>query len=98
MLVIVLLFIVVMIGKNIIDKNRVIGKFYGSEYEFIDISGVTYEADYNNNYSATDKDRVLGKVISEVAKADPMYIWSVKGTDEYIYALWGYDGTFFKRR
>ena len=28
---------------------------------------------------------------------DPMYIWTVKGTDEYIYALWVYDGTFYRK-
>jgi hypothetical protein len=27
-----------------------------------------------------------------------MYVWSVKDTDEYIYALSEYDGTFYKKQ
>ena len=43
---------------------------------------------------------MMGKVVlaNDTNHADPMYVWSVEGTDEYIYALWVADGTFFKKQ
>ena len=84
----------------IFDLNHTIGTFTGSEYDIIMIDGVQYKSDYDNVYSSSDKEKYLGKVIysgSSKNKTDPMYVWSIKGTDEYIYALWLYDGTVFKK-
>ena len=57
-------------------------------------------ADYDNPYDSSDRDKMLGKVVgaNDENHSDPMYVWSVDGTDEYIYALWVADGTFFKKQ
>jgi len=88
-------------GKLYYDYNHVIGTFSGGEYDIITIDGVQYKSDYDNDYSSSDTGKILGKVVFSGNKysqdIDPMYIWSIKGTDEYIYALWVYDGTIFKK-
>lgn len=100
--VILLLIAVIIIGRQTYVKNKVIGYYYGTEYEFITVDGVDYEADYDNSYSASDRKSPLGKVTFRNASSDqrydPMYIWSVRGTDEYIYAGCVYDGTFYKKK
>ena len=87
-------------GLNAYRANKVIGTYSGSEYERITIGGVEYLADYDNPYCSSDRDKVLGKAVpaNDDIKSDPMYIWSVDGTDEYIYALWVADGTFYKKQ
>ena len=78
-------------SKRMIEASRVVGVYSGAEYEFIEINGVKYEADYNAPYNSPDKDKLLGKAIFTNDKQgityDPMYIWTVKDTDDYIYAL-----------
>ena len=86
---------------NAYRSNKVIGTYGGSEYELITIDGVEYRADHNNQYDSPDGDKMLGKVVFEREdghRHDPMYVWSVEGTDEYIYALSFADGTFFKKQ
>lgn len=59
------------------------------------------EGDYSNDYSSSDRDKLLGKVVFVNDRSyDPMYVWTVKGDpdNEYIYTLWAYDGTFYKRQ
>lgn len=53
----------------------------------------------NNPYSSSDRWLRLGRVVSEIdPSAESMYIWSVKGSDEYIYRVWGmYDGGFYRK-
>ena len=82
---------------NIVSANKVIGCYYGSEYEYIKVDDVVYKADYANSYSSSDRRRRLGNVLSQSGEGDPMYIWSVNGTDDYLYALSVYDGTFYKK-
>ena len=83
----------------VIYSNRVIGSYYGSEYEYIRIGSEVYEFDANDPYTSSDRGMRLGKVVSENgASSESMYIWSVKGTDEYIYRVWGFsDGAFYKK-
>ncbi len=87
-------------GLDACRANKVIGTYSGSEYECITIDGVEYRADYDNPYDSSDRDKMLGKVVfaNGYINSDPMYIWSVEGTDEYIYALWVADGTFYKKQ
>lgn len=81
--------------------NHTIGTFSGSEYDIITIGEDTYKANYDNVYHASDKGKLLGKVVfsrgDNEMNADPMYVWEIKGTDEYIYATWAYDGTIYKK-
>ncbi len=82
------------------DYNHTIGTFNGTEYDTITIEGVTYKADNSHAYSGSDKDKLLGKVVFSGPyenDVDPMYVWSIDGTDEYIYAVWVYDGQIFKK-
>lgn len=86
--------------KIFYDYNHTIGTFSGTEYDIITIDGITYQADYSNTYSGSDKKKLLGKVLfsGHTSKyTDPMYVWSIDGTDEYIYAVWVYDGQIFKK-
>ena len=73
------------------DYNHTIGTFNGTEYD---------KADNSHAYSGSDKDKLLGKVVFSGPyenDVDPMYVWSIDGTDEYIYAVWVYDGQIFKK-
>ena len=83
------------------EMNHTIGTFSGSDYEIITIGDDTYRANYDNVYHSSDKGKLLGRVLFD-SKADdkdiePMYVWEIKGTDEYIYAAWAYDGTIYKK-
>ena len=44
--------------------------------------------------------QLMGKVVykkpTEAADRDPMYVWSIDGTDEYIFAVCVYDGVVYK--
>ena len=73
-----------------------IGQISGPEMDFVTIDGCVYEADYNNDYSGDDKDKYLGKVVTDDA-AVSFKVYSVKGTDEYIYRLWDWEGAFYKK-
>ena len=98
-----LIFLVVATGifgfKRMIEAAKVVGVYSGAEYNELEINGVKYEADYNAPYNSSDKDKLLGKALwkNSSANYNPMYIWTVKGTDEYVYALHVYDGVFFKK-
>ncbi|MBO4636329.1 MAG: hypothetical protein J5685_04205 [Clostridiales bacterium] len=88
-------------GIQLIRANKVIGIYRGTEYDIIEIEGKMYTIDYDNPYSSSDRGQRLGKVVLSNPESrphyDPMYIWSVEGTDEYIYAVCGYDGAFYRR-
>ena len=75
-------------------KDNVIG--YCQEKR---IAADVYEFDANDPYTSSDKGMKLGKVVSENnSSSESMYIWSVKGTKDYIYRVWGlYDGGFYKK-
>ena len=83
------------------ELNKTIGTFSGSEYEIITIGEDTYKANYDNVYHSSDKGRLLGRVLFDSKPDDkniePMYVWEIKGTDNYIYASWAYDGTIYKK-
>ena len=89
-------------GKIYYDYNHIIGTFSGIEYDMITIDGETYKADYDHTYSSSDTNKLLGKVVfsghSPDTAVDPMYVYSIDGTDDYIYAIWDYNGQIFKKR
>ncbi|MDD6208525.1 MAG: hypothetical protein PUB10_08410 [Clostridiales bacterium] len=73
-----------------------IGQISGLEMDVITIDGCVYEADYNNDYSINDRDKYLGKVVTYDAEVS-FRVYSVKGTDEYIYCLWDWEGAIYKK-
>lgn len=78
-------------------SGKTIGKISGAENDLITINNVVYELDNNTGFSNADKDKYLGKVTNSKIT---MKVYSVKGdTDQnYIYTLWDWEGTFYKRQ
>ena len=78
------------------DINHVIGTYNGQI-----LQDMTFLMEnYDNDYSASDKGHYLGSVVyidQNDYKTDPKFVWEIKGTDEYIYVLFAYDGTIYKR-
>ena len=81
---------------SLVGCSKTIGKISGAENEYITIDDVKYVLDTNNEFSHADKGNYLGKVSNSNIT---MKVYSVKGdTDgEYIYALWDWEGAFYKR-
>lgn len=77
-------------------STKNIGKISGAENEYITIDNVQYVLDANNDFTQTDKEKYLGKVSNSQIT---MKVYSVKGDaeGEYIYALWDWEGAFYKR-
>ena len=77
-------------------SSKTIGKISGAENEYITIDDVKYVLDTNNEFSQADKGNYLGKVSNSKIT---MKVYSVKGDTEgeYIYALWDWEGAFYKR-
>jgi len=85
-------------------SGKTIGKISGAENEYITIDDVKYVLDTDDNFSQADKGTYLGKVsnsyLGKVSNSKiTMRVYSVRGdTDgEYIYALWDWEGAFYKR-
>ena len=81
-------------------SREVIGEVYGSEHEYISIGEDTYTQCNNPGVNiAWDKKEQLGIVAFRDVDTDPMEVYSIKGYDdnEYIYAIWVYDGAFYKK-
>jgi len=77
-------------------SGKTIGKISGAENEYITIDDVKYVLDTNHDFSQADKGTYLGKVSNSKIT---MRVYSVKGDTEgeYIYALWDWEGAFYKR-
>ena len=77
-------------------SSKAIGKISGAENEYITIDDAKYVLDTNNEFSQADKGNYLGKVSNSTIT---MKVYSVKGDAErdYIYALWDWEGAFYKR-
>lgn len=73
-----------------------IGRISGAEMDFITIDGCVYEECNDKNYSIRHKGKYLGKVVTDDEKI-VFRVYSVKGTDEYIYRLWDWEGGFYKK-
>ena len=98
-IIVIVVSIMCLIGLYIVHSNKVIGEYYGSEYDYIRIGNDIYKFDADNPYISSERGIRLGRVVSQNDSSDEsMYIWSVKGTDEYIYRVWGlYDGGFYRK-
>ena len=74
-------------------KNENIGTIEGAEYEKIIIDGKAYEYCTDPPYSASDKNKLPGKIKS----GDKTFnIYSIEGTDDYLYCLWEWEGRIYK--
>ena len=64
--------------------------------EYITIDDVKYVLNTNHDFSQADKGTYLGKVSNSKIT---MKVYSVTGDteEEYIYALWEWQGAFYKR-
>ena len=76
--------------------SKTIGLISGLENDCITIDDVKYNRDTNHDFSNADKGKYLGKVSNSKIT---MRVYSVKGDadGEYIYALWDWEGAFYKR-
>lgn len=74
-----------------------IGTISGAENEFITIEDTLYILDTGNAFSHVDKGNCIGKVSNSDIT---MKIYSVKGDPErnYLYALWDWEGSFYKKQ
>lgn len=77
-------------------SGETIGKISGAENEYITMNDVKYVLDTNHDFSQADKGAYLGKVSNSKIT---MRVYSVKGdtNEDYIYALWDWEGAFYKR-
>ncbi len=77
-------------------NGKTIGKISGAENEYITIDDVKYVLNTNHDFSQADKGTYLGKVSNSKIT---MKVYSVTGDteEEYIYALWEWQGAFYKR-
>ena len=89
-------FVMALLLSLVACSGKTIGKISGAENEYITIDDVKYVIDTDNNFSQADKGTYLGKVSNSKIT---MRVYSVRGdTDgEYIYALWDWEGAFYKR-
>ena len=76
--------------------GKTIGEVRGAENEYITIDDVKYVIDTDNDFTQADKGTYLGKVLNSKIT---MKVYSVKGDTEgeYIYALWDWEGAFYKK-
>ena len=76
--------------------GKTIGEVRGAENEYITIDDVKYVLDTDNDFTQAGKGTYLGKVSNSKIT---MKVYSVKGDTEgeYIYALWDWEGAFYKK-
>lgn len=76
--------------------GKAIGTISGVENEKIVIGNMGYILDTSCDFSHADKGAYLGKVSNASLT---MRVYSVKGDNEgeYIYALWDWEGAFYKK-
>ena len=86
----------VMIVAREYGDGKTIGKISGPENDCITIDNVKYYRETNHDFSNADKGKYLGKVSNSKIT---MRVYSVKGDteEEYIYALWDWEGAFYKK-
>ena len=67
----------------------VIGTVTGPEWQFLSIGEEHYEMDDQAPVHGTEKDRFLGIATSGSTR---FRIYSIQGTDEYLYCRWDWEG------
>ena len=74
-------------------KEKPIGTISGAEYEYLSVGDEQYELCPDSPYHSSDKDKKIGKIKS----GDMTFqVYSVKGTDQYLYCRWEQDGRMYK--
>ena len=93
---IALLLVTVLLLSLVACGGKTIGEVRGAENEYITIGDVKYVLDTDNDFSQADKGTSLGKVSNSKIT---MKVYSVKGDAEaeYIYAVWDWEGAFYKK-
>ena len=93
---IALLLTIFLLLSLIACSGKTIGKISGPENDCITIDNVKYYRETNHDFSNADKGKYLGKVSNSKIT---MRGYSVKGDteEEYIYALWDWEGAFYKK-
>ena len=91
-----LLLAMVLLLSLVACSGKTIGKISGPENDCITINDVKYNRETNHDFSNADKGKYLGKVSNSKIT---MRVYSVKedAEGEYIYALWDWEGAFYKR-
>lgn len=72
----------------------VIGTISGPEWEHLTVEGTEYEIDPAAPVNGTDKGSFLGIAISGDWR---FRVYSIKGSDEYLYCQWEWEGSIYKR-
>lgn len=94
-IVVIIALIVLAIIASVVFKIPTIGKVHGIENEKITIDGVTYIQNTSLDFSYADKGRFLGYATNEKTT---IRVYDVKGeNDDYIYALWEWEGSFYEK-
>ena len=94
--ILALALVIVLLFSWVNCSSKTVGKISGPENDCITIGDVTYYRETYHDFSNADKDKYLGKVSNSKVS---MRVYSVKGDieGEYIYALWDWEGAFYKR-
>lgn len=72
----------------------VVGTIHGAEWEYLSVGEELYEKTYDSPVHRADK----GSFIGIVTNGDTKFrIYSIKGTDEYLYCQWEWEGQIYKR-
>ena len=95
-IVVIVALIILAVIASVVFKIPTIGKVHGAENEKITIDGVTYIQNTSLDFSYADKGRFLGYVTNEKTT---IRVYDVKGeNDDYIYALWEWEGSFYEKQ
>ena len=74
-------------------NKAAVGTVSGAEYEFLTMDGEEYELCTDAPFHASDR----GKKIGEIKSGDrTFHVYSVKGTDQYLYCRWEHEGRMYK--
>lgn len=72
----------------------VIGAIAGPEWEYLTVNGIDYERDNNAPVNGTDREHFMGIATSGDIR---VRIYSIAGSDNYLYCMWEWEGYIFKR-
>ena len=92
--------LLVLAGAVAALQKPAIGRVTGAEYQFIEIEGERYVAEWSQEeklpFSGADRGKYLGRVTDGNIT---MRVFSVKGDEsgKFLYALWDWEGEFYIR-
>lgn len=72
----------------------VVGTITGPEWEYMTVGGKTYVIAHDAPVNGTDKGPFIGIATNDAAK---FRVYSIKGSDEYLYCRWEWEGEIYKR-